>query len=106
MDVVLPILFAVISLIGLIAGKKKKEQEQSHGEVDSQFDDIDIPMPRSRVREFSGSIPEEGVSDMKTEMEENNDSQESPSRVKMHNIDKKKLIVYSEIMKPKFDDRQ
>lgn len=100
-DIIIVVLFMSFPLMGVLVDKVLHNASKN-GEAP-----VTTPPPVQHKEEpvkrrFSRSFdtPEEGQHAFK----QNTESTLYPERKKAEPIDKKKLIIYSEIMKPKFDE--
>lgn len=108
-DIVVPIAMLAVSIATAILGSKKKKQEQQGRKsifTPEPFDEGEEELEAEYVP-LAQTIPvvEEGVPAIQDKKPEVNESflQKEEEKPKMSREEKKKLIVYSEILKPKFD---
>lgn len=104
-DVVLPVIMVALSVVGLFSKKKQQRQRaQEHRARALREFMVEDPEPEE---EAAAPPPVQPFTDPQQEgqcvVEHHPAESEAPAREKLE-IDPKKLVLYSEIMKPKFDE--
>lgn len=106
-DVVLPVIMVALSVVGLFSKKKQQRQraQERRARALREFM-VEDPEPDPE-EEAAAPPPVQPLTDPQQEgqcvVEHHPAESEAPARETLE-IDPKKLVLYSEIMKPKFDE--